>query len=99
MPRLPPEMNIVLPLRLIDRGIHHVRVASGLVVPNPQGASMTRKLVAVAVPAFAVAAVPAHAGATKTVAVKNNSFSPTSVSIHKGDKVSFKWTQGGCRTT
>ena len=58
---------------------------------------MTRKLVAVAVTAFAaaVAAVPAHAGATKTVAVKNNSFSPSSVSIHKGDKVTWKWTQGG----
>src|SRR3954465_6294973 len=56
---------------------------------------MIRKLVAVAVTAFAVAAVPAHAGATKTVAVKNNSFSPTSVSIKKGDKVTWKWTQGG----
>ena len=56
---------------------------------------MIRKLVAVAVTAFAVAAVPAHAGSTKTVAVKNNSFSPGSVSIKKGDKVTFKWTQGG----
>ena len=56
---------------------------------------MIRKLVAVAVIAFAVAAVPAHAGSTKTVAVKNNSFSPGSVSIKKGDKVTFKWTQGG----
>src|SRR3954466_11199661 len=59
---------------------------------------MLRKLAAAAVPAMIgvpVAVVPAHAGASKTVAVKNNSFSPTSVSIHKGDKVSFKWTQGG----
>ena len=56
---------------------------------------MIRKLVAVAVTAFAVAAVPAHAGSTKTVAVKNNSFSPSTVSIHKGDKVTWKWTQGG----
>ena len=56
---------------------------------------MTRKLVAVAVTAFAVAAVPAHAGSTKTVAVKNNAFSPSSVSISKGDKVTWKWTQGG----
>jgi len=56
---------------------------------------MIRKLVAVAVTAFAIAAVPAHAGSTKTVAVKNNSFSPSSVSIRKGDKVTFKWTQGG----
>ena len=56
---------------------------------------MTRKLVAVAVTAFAVAAVPAHAGTTKTVAVKNNSFSPGSVSIKKGDTVAWKWTQGG----
>ena len=37
---------------------------------------MTRKLAVAAVAAFAVAAVPAHAGSTKTVAVKNNSFSP-----------------------
>jgi len=56
---------------------------------------MTRKLVAVAVTTFAVAAVPAHAGATKTVSVKNNAFSPGTVSVHKGDKVTFKWTEGG----
>src|SRR3954453_15228007 len=59
---------------------------------------MLRKLAAAAVPALvgvAVVVVPAHAGATKTVAVKNNSFSPTTVSIHKGDKVTWKWTQGG----
>jgi plastocyanin len=56
---------------------------------------MIRKLVAVAVSAFAVAAVPAHAGSTKTVAVKNNAFSPTSVAIAKGGKVTWKWTQGG----
>ena len=56
---------------------------------------MTRKLAVAAVAAFAVTAVPAHAGATKTVSVKNNSFSPGSVSIKKGDKVVWKWTQGG----
>jgi plastocyanin len=59
---------------------------------------MTRKLVAVAVTAtaLAVAAVPAaQAGSAKTVAVKNNSFSPTTVSIKKGGKVTWKWTQGG----
>jgi plastocyanin len=56
---------------------------------------MTRKLVAVAVTAFVVATVPAHAAATKTVAVKNNSFSPSTVSIKKGGKVTWKWTQGG----
>ena len=56
---------------------------------------MTRKLAVAAVAAFAVAAVPAHAASTKTVAVKNNSFSPTSVSVKKGDKVVFRWTQGG----
>jgi plastocyanin len=42
-----------------------------------------------------VAVGPAQAGSTKTVSVKNNAFSPTSVSIHKGDKVTWKWTQGG----
>jgi plastocyanin len=56
---------------------------------------MTRKLAVAAVAAFAVAVVPAHAASSKTVAVKNNSFSPSSVSIRKGDKVVFKWTQGG----
>jgi plastocyanin len=56
---------------------------------------MTRKLAVAAVTAFAVVAVPAHAGSSKTVAVKNNSFSPSSVSIKKGDKVVWKWTQGG----
>jgi len=59
---------------------------------------MLRKLaaaVAVASIGAAVAVGPAQAGSTKTVSVKNNAFSPTSVSIHKGDKVTWKWTQGG----
>jgi len=59
---------------------------------------MLRKLSAVAVAASlatAVAVVPAQAGATKTVSVKNNSFSPSTVSIKKGGKVTWKWTQGG----
>jgi plastocyanin len=56
---------------------------------------MTRKLAVAAVAAFAVAVVPAHAASSKTVAVKNNAFSPTSVNIKKGDKVVWKWTQGG----
>src|SRR3954462_6606673 len=58
---------------------------------------MNRKLaVAAAVSAVAAVAVPtAHAGSSKTVAVQNNSFSPGSVSIKKGDKVVWKWTQGG----
>jgi plastocyanin len=50
---------------------------------------------AVAAIGAGVAVGPAQAGASKTVAVKNNAFSPTSVSIHKGDKVTWKWTQGG----
>ena len=45
--------------------------------------------------ALGLAVAPAHAGTTKTVAVKNNSFSPSSVNINKGGKVSWKWTQGG----
>ena len=59
---------------------------------------MLRKLSAVAVAATIAspsAVVPAQAGSTKTVSVKNNSFSPTSVSIAKGGKVTWKWTQGG----
>ena len=59
---------------------------------------MLRKLAAAAVTASlatAVAVVPAQAGSTKTVSVKNNSFSPGSVSIEKGGKVTWKWTQGG----
>jgi plastocyanin len=59
---------------------------------------MVRKLAAMAVVASigAVAAVgPAQAGSSKTVAVKNNSFSPGTVKIHRGDKVVWKWTQGG----
>jgi len=53
---------------------------------------MLRKLSAVAVAASlatAVAVVPAQAGSS------NNAFSPGSVSIHKGGKVTWKWTQGG----
>jgi plastocyanin len=59
---------------------------------------MLRKLSAAVVAASlatAVAVVPAQAGSTKTVSVKNNAFSPTSVSIKKGGKVTWKWTQGG----
>ena len=59
---------------------------------------MLRKLSAVAVAASlatAVAVVPAQAGYGKTVSVKNNAFSPGSVSIRKGEKVTWKWTQGG----
>jgi plastocyanin len=59
---------------------------------------MIRKLAATAaVAAIAVGAsvVPANAGQTKTVSVKNNAFSPTSVKIKKGGKVVWKWTQGG----
>ena len=39
--------------------------------------------------------VPSHAASSKTVVVKNNSFSPKSVSVKKGGKVVWKWTQGG----
>jgi plastocyanin len=59
---------------------------------------MLRKLAAAAVAAsigVAVAVVPAQAVSSKTVSVKNNAFSPTTVSIKKGDKVTWKWTQGG----
>src|SRR3954452_14047084 len=59
---------------------------------------MSRKLAAVpalALVGAAIAVIPAHAASTKTVSVKNNAFSPTTVKIHKGDKVTWKWTQGG----
>jgi plastocyanin len=59
---------------------------------------MVRKLAVMAVVASigaTAAVVPAHAGASKTVAVKNNALSPTTVKIHRGDKVVWKWTQGG----
>ncbi|HEX6026330.1 MAG TPA: plastocyanin/azurin family copper-binding protein [Solirubrobacter sp.] len=57
---------------------------------------MRRTFAAVAVATAAgLAVAPAHAGTTKTVSVKNNAFSPKTVSIKKGDKVAWKWTQGG----
>jgi plastocyanin len=59
---------------------------------------MVPKLAALAVVAAigaTAAVVPAQAGSSKTVAVKNNAFSPTTVKIRKGDKVVWKWTQGG----
>ena len=59
---------------------------------------MLRKLGAVAATAavgVAVAVVPAQAGSSKTVSVKNNSFSPKTVNVKKGGKVVWKWTQGG----
>jgi plastocyanin len=59
---------------------------------------MLRKLgaiVATAAVGTAVAVVPAQAGSTKTVSVKNNAFAPKTVNIRKGGKVVWKWTQGG----
>jgi plastocyanin len=59
---------------------------------------MIRKLAttaAVAAIAVGASVVPAHAGSAKTVAVKNNAFSPTTVHVKKGGKVVWKWTQGG----
>jgi plastocyanin len=57
---------------------------------------MRRTFAAVAVATAAgLAVAPAHAGTTKTVSVKNNAFSPSSVSVKKGGKVAWKWTQGG----
>src|SRR3954466_10301489 len=59
---------------------------------------MLRKLSVAAVAASlatAVVVVPAHAGSAKTVAVENNAFSPGTVSIKKGGKVTWKWTEGG----
>jgi len=59
---------------------------------------MLRKLGAIAATAavgIAVAVVPSHAASSKTVSVKNNSFSPKTVNTKKGDKVVWKWTQGG----
>lgn len=59
---------------------------------------MLRKLgtvAAAAAVAVAVAVVPSQAASSKTVAVKNNSFSPKTVNIKKGSKVVWKWTQGG----
>jgi plastocyanin len=61
-----------------------------------EGASMRRTFTAVAIAtALGLAVAPAHAGTTKTVSVKNNAFSPSTVSLKKGSKVSWKWTQGG----
>jgi plastocyanin len=59
---------------------------------------MLRKLATAAVVGSlgtAVAVVPAQAGSSKTVSVKNNGFSPGSVAIKKGGNVTWKWTQGG----
>ena len=59
---------------------------------------MLRKLAAAAAVAAigtAVAVGPAQAGSTKTVAVKNNAFSPGTISVKKGSKVTWRWTQGG----
>jgi plastocyanin len=59
---------------------------------------MLRKLGAIAATAAvgtAVAVGPAPAATSKTVAVKNNAFSPRTVKIKKGGKVVWKWTQGG----
>lgn len=52
-------------------------------------------LATVAAVATAVAVVPAQAGSTKKVSVTNNAFTPKALTVKKGTKVVWRWTQGG----
>jgi plastocyanin len=62
---------------------------------------MVRKLVLLplaAALAVAVAVGPAQAWTTKgSVKVQNNRFSPKTVTIEEGGKVTWRWTEGGVR--
>ena len=39
-------------------------------------------------------AVPAASGATRTVKLQSQSFSPKTITIHRGDKIRFRWVSG-----
>jgi plastocyanin len=51
---------------------------------------MRTKLIALLIVTLAVAAVPAY-GATRTVRVVDNAFSPKTLTVRKGDTVRFRW--------
>lgn len=39
----------------------------------------------------------AHAAATRTVVLRNIAFNPSRVTIHRGDRVTWQWRDGGTR--
>ena len=41
-----------------------------------------------------LAAVPVASGATRTVKLQSESFAPRTITIHKGDKIRFRWVTG-----
>jgi len=52
----------------------------------------TRALVALVL--VVLAAVPAASGATRTVKLQSKSFAPRTITIHRGDKIRFRWVSG-----
>jgi plastocyanin len=60
------------------------------------GATLGLMLISTVGVAAASAGAGDHVAATKNVAIKDNFFSPSTVTIHKGDKV--KWTNQGAVT-
>ena len=39
-------------------------------------------------------AVPVASGATRTVKLQSQSFAPRTITIHRGDKIRFRWVSG-----
>jgi plastocyanin len=44
--------------------------------------------------AVLLAVVPAASGATRTVRLQSDAFAPSSITIHKGDAIRFRWVTG-----
>jgi plastocyanin len=41
-----------------------------------------------------LAAVPVASGATRTVKLQSQAFSPKTITIHRGDRIRFRWVSG-----
>jgi plastocyanin len=50
--------------------------------------------VVIALALVLLAAVPAASGATRTVKLQSTSFGPKTITIHRGDKIRFRWVTG-----
>ena len=44
--------------------------------------------------AVLLAVVPAASGATRTVRLQSDAFAPRSITIHRGEKIRFRWVTG-----
>jgi plastocyanin len=56
--------------------------------------ALTLAAATVALPAMAAGSGGAHASSSHTIVIKNLAFNPKSLSIHRGDSVTWSWRDG-----